>query len=128
MLRPLVAVIAIALGAAGASAAELPHAFGMYTAANQALPLVDSNVEVTVRGAIVEVIVTQRFHNRADHATEATYIFPLPPDAAVSAMWIKTGNKTIRAQIAKREEALRRVLFWALLTADAVQAMQWDEA
>ena len=108
MLRPIIA-IAVALCASPVSAAELPSAFGMYSSTNNAaLPLVDSKLEVTVRGPIVEVVVTQRFHNRADHATEATYIFPLPPDAAVSAMWIKSGSKTIRAQIARREEALQR--------------------
>jgi len=73
-----------------------------------ALPMVDSTIEVTVRGPIVETIVTQRFHNRSDRATEATYIFPLPVDASVSAMWITTGSRTLRAAIEKRDEAQRR--------------------
>src|SRR5262245_42856540 len=105
MLRSLLVLIA---SVSIAHAYELPNVGGMYQNANQPLPLVESKIDVTARGPLVEVIVTQRFHNRADHATEATYIFPLPPDAAVSAMWIKTGNKTIRAKIAKRAEAQQR--------------------
>ncbi|MBA3820054.1 MAG: hypothetical protein H0X17_14260, partial [Deltaproteobacteria bacterium] len=106
MVRPLIlaCVLAIAswFGAAAAHAANLPGVGGLYASTGPALPMVDSKLEVVVRGPIVEVVVTQRFHNRADHATEATYIFPLPADAAVSAMWITTGTKTIHAAIAKR--------------------------
>src|SRR5205085_1359069 len=43
-----------------------------------------------------------------DRAIEATYIFPLPPDAAVSAMSITAGTKTIKAKIASRGEAQQR--------------------
>ena len=105
MLRPLIALVLVATAA---HAGDLPNAFGLYTANKQPLPMLDSKVEVTVRGPLVEVIVTQRFTNRTDHATEATYIFPLPPDAAVSAMSITAGNKTIKAKIAKRDEAQQR--------------------
>ena len=73
-----------------------------------ALPLLDSRVEVTVHGAIAEVVVHQTFHNDADHVTEATYIFPLPEDAAVSALAITTGARTIHAAIAARAEAQKR--------------------
>src|SRR6185436_2756957 len=48
------------------------------------------------------------FRNDTDHVTEATYVFPLPPDAAVSALWIQNGKRSIRADVARREEAKRR--------------------
>src|ERR1043165_6773853 len=95
-------------GAKPAGAADLPRAIGMYPASGPALALLDSKVEVVVRVPIAEVIVTQRFQNGGDQATEATYIFPLPADAAVTAMWIKTGNRTLRGAIESREEAQRR--------------------
>src|SRR5690349_3619789 len=107
MLRPLLALAFIVV-AGTAHATELPRMAGMYQRSGQPLPMLDSKVEVVVRGPLVEVLVTQRFTNRQDQATEATYIFPLPPDAAVSAMWIKTSTKTIRAKVAKREEAQQR--------------------
>jgi Ca-activated chloride channel homolog len=115
MVRPGVAiavvtalVAALAVRPAPAGAAELPRAIGMYPASGPALAMLDSKVEVSVRGPIAEVLVTQRFQNRADHATEATYIFPLPADAAVTAMWIKTGTRTLRGAIERREDAQRR--------------------
>ena len=118
MLRPGVAiavVLAVLVGPApgrwrlrAADAADLPRAIGMYPSSGPALALLDSKVEVFVRGPIAEVLVTQRFQNRADHATEATYIFPLPADAAVTAMWIKTGTRTLQGSIERREDAQRR--------------------
>ncbi len=113
MVRPsLVIACVIALGAGRAHASELPNRIGLYpntsAGSGAALSMLDSKLEVTVRGPVVEVIVTQRFQNRTDHATEATYVFPLPPDAAVSAMAITNGNRTIRGSIEKRDEAQRR--------------------
>ena len=108
MVRPAVLACVLAMLAPPARAAELPRALGMYPASGPALAMVDSKVEVTVRGPIAEVIVTQRFQNRADHPTEATYVFPLPADAAVTAMSIRTGARTIRAAIERRDDAQRR--------------------
>lgn len=109
MLRPVLVLSCVLLMIGSARAADLPRFGGMYTVQGaQALALLDSDIEVTVRGPIVEAIVTQKFQNRTDQATEATYVFPLPLDAAVSAMWIVNGNRTIRAAIEKRDEAQRR--------------------
>jgi Ca-activated chloride channel family protein len=115
MVRPtLVLAVVLAAGSGGAHASSGSRVMGMYptsggsVTAAAPLPMLESKVEVTVRGPIVETIVTQRFHNRSDRATEATYIFPLPVDAAVSAMWITSGSRTIRAAIEKRADAQRR--------------------
>jgi Ca-activated chloride channel family protein len=109
-MRPAFAVtVAIAAVAAPARAGALPHHFGLYAQpATTALPMLDSKVDVRVRGPIVEATVTQTFRNDRDHATEATYVFPLPVDAAVTAMAIVVGDRTIHAAIAGRAEAQRR--------------------
>lgn len=78
------------------------------TQTNAPLAMLDSDVEVSVKGPIAEVVVRQKFQNKGTQATEATYVFPLPHDAAVSAMWIVSGNRTIRASIEKRADAQRR--------------------
>jgi len=92
-----------------AHAGSLPRAPGMYTAQTQApLPMLDSKIAVTVRGPIVETMVTQTFKNDSDAATEATYIFPLPADAAVSAMAIDLGTRKIHAAIEARDKAQAR--------------------
>jgi len=99
---------AVVLGSPRARAGEMPHAIGMYTPANTQLALVDSKIEVTVRGPIVEAVVTQKFVNRTERPTEATYVFPLPVDAAVTAMSIEAGSKKIHAAIERREQAQQR--------------------
>ena len=106
--RLALAWLVVVFGGAVARAAELPPRFGMYPASGPPLAMVESKVEIAVRGPLAEVTVTQRFHNRAAHATEATYIFPLPLDAAVSAMSIKVGDRTIRGAIERRAQAQRR--------------------
>jgi Ca-activated chloride channel family protein len=107
MVRPALALMIVAL-AAPAGAGKLPHRCGMYADPSAALPMLDSSIDVHVRGPIAEATVTQTFRNDSDHVTEATYIFPLPADAAVSAMAIEVGNRTIHAAIARREDAQRR--------------------
>ncbi len=113
-LGALVGVLGL-LGAPGtALAAGARRVMGLYPTpvagapAGPALPMVDSQIELVVRGPVVEAVVTQRFTNPTARPIEATYIFPLPADAAVSALAITTGARTIHAAIARRDEAQRR--------------------
>jgi Ca-activated chloride channel family protein len=108
MLRPLVALVAVSLASSPARAAGLPSHFGMYTPQGTPLAMLDSKIAIVVRGPIVEATITQRFRNDADRAVEATYIFPLPDDAAVSAMAMSYGARTIHAAIEPRADAQRR--------------------
>src|SRR5688572_22167554 len=109
MVRPVLAITVVALLAGVATAAsDLPRRPGMYPAQGPALAMVDSDVSLRVRGAIVEATITQTFRNDSERAVEATYIFPLPADAVVSAMEIVVGNKSLRAAIELREQAKQR--------------------
>lgn len=110
MVRPawLVALIVVTLAAHARAASVLPRRMGMYTQQGTPLAMVDSKITVRVRGPIAEAIVTQTFRNETDRVTEATYIFPLPADAAVSALEIETGSRTIRAAIEPRDRAQQR--------------------
>ncbi|HEU4734316.1 MAG TPA: VIT domain-containing protein, partial [Kofleriaceae bacterium] len=95
---------------------------GLYVSGTTApLAMLDSRIEITVRGPIIETVVVQRFRNTADHATEATYIFPVPADAAVSGMAMRIGTRTIKAAIESREAAQRR--YEAAVTAGAAAAL-----
>lgn len=108
MVRALSALVLVALALPASAASDLPRRIGMYPTQQQGAPLamLDSDVTVRVRGPLVEATITQTFKNDTDNVTEATYIFPLPLDAAVSAMEITTGGKTIRAAIAPRAKAV----------------------
>jgi hypothetical protein len=69
------------------------------------LPLRHTGVHAALRGHIAAVKVRQRFHNASDHAIEVVYTFPLPENSAVSDMKMIVGDRTIEAEIMRRDEA-----------------------
>lgn len=108
MVRPAFIALVLCLAGAAHAATDLPSRIGMYPKQGAPLAMIDSKIVVRVRGPIAEAVITQTFRNDTDRVTEATYIFPLPADAAVSAMEIETGTRTIRASIETREQAQER--------------------
>lgn len=71
-----------------------------------AFPLKHTDVQATVMGNISRVEVRQTFENPFTTTLEATYIFPLPDEAAVDDMEIRIGDRTIKGNIKKRQEAV----------------------
>lgn len=69
------------------------------------LPLERTDVDVDVAGSIAGATVTQRFKNTEKQPIEVIYAFPLPQRAAVDAMEMKIGQRTVTASIARRDEA-----------------------
>src|SRR5690348_15547822 len=110
MLRLALGVAVIAAVAAGAGATnQLPSRGGMFAQGTTTpLAMLDSKITIRLRGPIAETVVAQTFRNDTDRVTEATYIFPLPVDAAVSAMEIENGSRTVRAAIETRDQAQER--------------------
>jgi Ca-activated chloride channel homolog len=64
-----------------------------------------SDMDVNVSGSIARVRVTQVFRNTSSDWMEATYMYPLPADAAVDSLKMVVGQKVIIGHIKKREEA-----------------------
>jgi Ca-activated chloride channel homolog len=71
----------------------------------QAFPLKHTEVKAKVSGNVSRVEVTQTFQNSFDRPLEAIYVFPLPDEAAVDEMEIKIGDRVIKGNIKKRDEA-----------------------
>ena len=69
------------------------------------LPLKHTDVQAQVAGYIATVEVTQQFHNPFDTKIEASYVFPLPQNAAVNEFLMTIGERTIRGIIRERKEA-----------------------
>ena len=69
------------------------------------LPLERTDVEVDVTGSVVSASVSQRFTTSSKDPIEVVYLFPLPQHAAVDAMEMKIGQRTVKASIARRTEA-----------------------
>ncbi|HEY9787185.1 MAG TPA: VIT and VWA domain-containing protein, partial [Candidatus Obscuribacterales bacterium] len=68
-------------------------------------PLKHTDVSAKISGYIARVTVKQVFHNPFKDKIEAIYTFPLSETGAVDEMTMKVGQRTIRGNIKKREEA-----------------------
>jgi Ca-activated chloride channel family protein len=71
----------------------------------QIFPLKHTEVKAKIAGNLSRVEVTQSFENPFKDPLEAIYVFPLPDEAAVDDMEIKIGDRIIKGDIKKREEA-----------------------
>jgi Ca-activated chloride channel homolog len=69
------------------------------------LPLKHTDVKATIEGYIATVSVMQQYQNPFDHKIEATYVFPLPENAAVNEFVMTIGTRRIRGIIRDRAEA-----------------------
>ncbi|ERT04851.1 von Willebrand factor type A domain protein [Lyngbya aestuarii BL J] len=68
-------------------------------------PLKHTEVFAQICGNLSRVEVKQSFENPLTQPMEAVYTFPLPDEAAVDQMEIKIGDRIIKGNIKKREEA-----------------------
>jgi Ca-activated chloride channel family protein len=68
-------------------------------------PLKHTDVKAEISGFLARVVVTQEFHNPFKDKIEAVYTFPLPQNAAVDNMTMQVGDRTVKGEIRRREEA-----------------------
>ena len=71
----------------------------------QTLPLKNTSVTAKIAGNLSRVEVRQTFDNPGTKPLEAIYKFPLPDDAAVDEMEIRIGDRIVRGNIKKKQEA-----------------------
>lgn len=71
------------------------------------LPLQHTDVKMTAAGSTADVTVKQTYSNPYSQVIEATYIFPLPENAAVYSMKMMIGGRTIEAEVQERKAARR---------------------
>ena len=98
-------VAAAALGAGVAHASATTE--GTLRDARGDLPLEHTDVAIHVDGFLADATVTQRFHNSSATNVEAVYLFPLPANAAVTALDIVIGQRRIHGELHERSKARR---------------------
>jgi Ca-activated chloride channel family protein len=69
------------------------------------LPLDEVDVRAAITGLSATVEVTQGFRNPFDVPLEATYIFPLPDRAAVTAMRMESAGRVVEGVLKERSQA-----------------------
>lgn len=100
-------------------------AFGPSGAPLGPCPLEHTDVDAEIAGFVTRVRVTQTFSNPYPDPIEAVYTFPLSSDGAVDAMTIRAGDRTIRGQVRRREEA--RALYETAKNAGQLAALLDEE-
>lgn len=70
--------------------------------------ILQSDAKMKVTGLINHVIVTQHYRNENPFSVNARYVFPLPDESAVHAMTMRIGERIIKGQIDKKEQAEQR--------------------
>jgi Ca-activated chloride channel family protein len=105
-------VLTVATTAAGAGLSPEPvggclEYIDPETEEQSGFPLEHTSVQARISGTIADVTVTQRFSNPLKVLIEAVYVFPLPDRAAVDDMSIRIGERLIKGEIHRREEARR---------------------
>lgn len=68
-------------------------------------PLVSTSVDATITGPIADVTILQKYRNDSAEPIEALYVFPASTRAAVYHMEMRIGDRTIKAEVQKRDQA-----------------------
>jgi Ca-activated chloride channel homolog len=69
------------------------------------LPLDELDVRASITGLVARTEIAQGFRNAYDQPLEATYIFPLPDRAAVTAMRMEADGRVVEAELNERGAA-----------------------
>ncbi len=67
--------------------------------------LLSTDIEATISGVIANVVVEQTYYNPGDSIVDATYVFPMSTNAAIYGMEMILGDRTIVAEIRRKDEA-----------------------
>lgn len=86
---------------------EHDRCFGSLETASGHLPLRALDVRAKISGTVAETTLEQTFVNTFEHPIEATYIFPLPPRAAVSHFELHVAGRVVTGQLKERGAARR---------------------
>ncbi|GAA2720311.1 VIT domain-containing protein [Actinocorallia aurantiaca] len=79
--------------------------FGALSTAEGNLPLDTVDVHAAITGLAARVEVTQGFRNPFQTPLEATYVFPLPDRAAVTALRMEADGRVVDAELKERAAA-----------------------
>ncbi|MEU8796299.1 VIT domain-containing protein [Spirillospora sp. NPDC048819] len=83
------------------------HGIGALTTDRGNLPLDSVDVHASITGLAAGIEVVQGFRNPFDIPLEATYIFPLPDRAAVTALRMEAADRVIEGTLKERDQARR---------------------
>ncbi|BCJ35233.1 hypothetical protein Athai_27360 [Actinocatenispora thailandica] len=92
----------------GAAATDEEPGAGALTTPRGNLPLAALAVDARIVGLTAHTVLRQTFRNPYDEPLEATYVFPLPPRAAVTGMRMTAADRVVVAELQERAAARKR--------------------
>src|SRR5262249_46496161 len=101
-MSPILSLLLICLSS------PLVRAQGVMIPANRdvaPLSMVSHQVEVAIEDQVAVTKVTQVFHNPADRALEATYVFPVPKGASVRKFTMWVDGKEVNGELVEADKA-----------------------
>lgn len=106
-LRPVLAALALLVAAhAAAEPVAAPTLRWHAPDGREAVAATHAlDVRIEVNGLVAEARVTQRFRNDGREFLQGEYLLPLPEGAAVHALTLRIGERTIEGEIREREQA-----------------------
>lgn len=78
---------------------------GVFGRNGETVPLIGCRLLGHLHGRVGEWLLTQRFRNVEKNPIEATYLFPLPEEAAVCGFSVRTGDRLLRGTVEERDNA-----------------------
>ncbi len=93
--------------AAPDAGAPLPAVAGRLGDGSTTLPLTAVEIEAEIRGTVATTTVRQTYRNTHAVGIEATYIFPLPDRAGVTAFTADLAGRCVEGELRERGEARR---------------------
>ncbi len=97
----------VTTSAAPDAAAPLPAVAGRLGDDSTTLPLTAVEIEAEIRGTVATTTVRQTYRNTHAVGIEATYIFPLPDRAGVTAFTADLAGRRVEGELRERGEARR---------------------
>ena len=71
-------------------------------------PILNSSVTMDISGIVANIEFKQEFHNQSNDWVEGLYTFPLPDSAAVNALNVTIGERTIVGEISEKKQAIKK--------------------
>ena len=68
-------------------------------------PMLQSSAEINIKGIVANVNVTQSFQNTTKQWQHASYVFPLPENAAINQFRMRVGEREIVGEIKEKKAA-----------------------
>ncbi|MFC1657411.1 VIT domain-containing protein, partial [Candidatus Moduliflexota bacterium] len=81
---------------------------GLLTPDGTSIPLLGVSIKGRLQGRAFELKVAQRYRNTGTDPLEAVYLFPLPEDATVCGLTVRTGDRVLTGEVDERERAFDR--------------------